>query len=344
MSPSALYLHALLRSCGGEPSALKKIVAREPDIEATWRARGGTENELEGEAQSLANQSISLVARDDPAYPVLLKEIHEPPLLLYVRGSLLHESRLPIAIVGTRKPTDYGARVARTFAGELCNSGCAIISGCAYGIDEAAHRAVVEEKGIGIAVIGSGLDEQSFYPRSNWQLAQSLATLGGAVISEYPPGTEARQHHFPERNRIIVGLSKGILFVEAMEKSGTQITARLAAEENRDVFAIPGSIYSAASLGPNRLIKEGATPALSPADILTAYGIEETVSDQKNALTSDLERMLCELLKEPLPLDELKRRAAVDITALQATLSLLELRGVIAEIEHGTYALLHRSS
>lgn len=283
-----------------------------------------------------SDADIYIVKKSDSEYPALLKEIHDAPEILYARGTLPKPDEWLIGIVGTRKPTEYGKHVARTFAESLAASGAIVVSGLAYGIDAEAHKGVAAARGKGLAVIGSGLDKASFYPQVNWQLAEEIIRLGGAVISEYAPGTPAMPFRFPERNRIIVGLIKGLIVVEGRDKSGAQITARLALEENRDVFAVPGPIYSPASLLPNRLIKEGATPLLSPDDIFEYYG-KSYVPVKNEETLEGIEAIIIEALQEPLSLDELKASTKAEVTALQAALSLLELGGKIAEIEPGKY-------
>lgn len=283
-----------------------------------------------------SDADIYIVKKSDSEYPALLKEIHDAPEILYVRGILPQPDEWLIGVVGTRKPTEYGKHVAHAFSESLAASGAIVVSGLAYGIDAEAHKGVVAARGKGLAVIGSGLDKESFYPQANWQLAEEIIRLGGAVISEYAPGTPAMPFRFPERNRIIVGLIKGLVVVEGKDKSGAQITARLALEENRDVFAVPGPIYSPTSFLPNRLIKEGATPLLSPEEIFEYYGKSYVPVKNEEALEG-IEAVIIEALQEPLSLDELKASTKAEVTALQAALSLLELGGKIAEIEPGRY-------
>lgn len=283
-----------------------------------------------------SDADIYIIKKSDIQYPALLREIHDAPEILYVRGTLPEDNAWMIGIVGTRKPTEYGAHVARSFAESIAAGGGVVVSGLAYGIDAEAHKGVVRAGAKGVAVIGSGLDRNSFYPKANWPLAEEIIRLGGAVISEYEPGTPARPFRFPERNRIIIGLIQGLIVVEARERSGAQITARLALEENRDVFAIPGPIYSPASTLPNRLIKEGATPLLSPDELFEYYDkTRNPVSANEPA--EGIEAIIVSALEEPLSLDELKAKTKAEVTALQAALSLLELGGKIAEIEPGKY-------
>lgn len=287
----------------------------------------------------MQESDIRRVSISDAEYPKLLKEIHDPPETLYVCGTLpwIKDSDLwSIAIVGTRKPTEYGKTIARQFADDLAAAGAVIVSGAAIGIDSEAHRGALKARGKTVAVIGSGMDRDSFYPKSSWSLAEAIIKEGGAVISEYAPGTPALPHHFLARNRIIVGLSQGIILVEAQERSGTQATARFALEENRDLFAVPGSIFSLTSRGPNRLIKEGATPLLASEDIFEFYG-KKKYSNESEETFNGLEAVIIEALREPASFDDLVRIAKTEVGTVQATLSLLLLHEKVIEIEPGMY-------
>lgn len=204
----------------------------------------------------------------DRSYPNLLKEIHAPPAVLYVRGRLPAQETACIAMVGTRRVTDYGAAVAERLAMGLAHVGVGVVSGMAAGVDTHAHRGALKGEGKTYAVLGCGLD--TVYPASNRELYR-LITQNGAVLSEYPPQAGPDRHHFPIRNRIIAGLSAGTVVVEAGRKSGSLITAGQALEMGRDVFAVPGSIFSPMSEGTNQLLREGAKPACGVADILEEY-------------------------------------------------------------------------
>ena len=205
---------------------------------------------------------------EDKEYPEQLKNIYDPPLKLYVLGNKEILNQKGIAIVGTRKATEYGKKVAFQFAKELCGKGINIISGLAVGIDTYAHMGAIQPKCTGktIAVLGSGLDE--IYPKENIDLAKQIIKSGGCIISEYPIGTKPENLNFPQRNRIISGLSEGVLVVEASEKSGSLITADFALEHGREVFAVPGNIYSNVSRGTNNLIKQGAKLVDNYMDII----------------------------------------------------------------------------
>ncbi|MBI4135007.1 MAG: DNA-protecting protein DprA [Candidatus Sungbacteria bacterium] len=303
--------------------------------EDAWR-EVASHVDADAEMQKLKTENVRTVTIYDEEYPELLKQTYQPPQILYYKGTL-PAFDWSIAIVGTRKPTEYGKTACHEFAEALARAGAVIVSGLAYGIDGEAHKSTLAAGGTAVAVIGSGLDHPSFYPPANWALAEKIIGNKGAVISEYPPGTRAFQSHFPERNRIIAGLSHGVLLAEAKDRSGTQITARLAMEENRDVFAVPGSIFSETSKGPNRLIKDGAIPALSPKDILEFYGKEEVAPSRPAEVMSELEQEVLLLLREPALFDDLKAKSGQAVAELQATLSLLELKGKIRELEPGRY-------
>ncbi|KKW18658.1 MAG: protecting protein DprA protein, partial [Parcubacteria group bacterium GW2011_GWB1_50_9] len=261
MQTDVKYLHALASIPSVTGKTLRILAAYFSSFEEAWRADEG------------------LIRETDSDYPLLLAQIPNPPFILYGTGrATLFESQIPLGVVGSRKPTSYGIQATETITETLARAGACIISGLALGIDAIAHRTAVEAGGATIAVLGSGIDNESLYPPSNQGLARRITESGGAVISEYPPGTPALKEHFPARNRIISGLSKGILVVEAQEKSGALITARFALEQNRDVFAVPGSIFSLSSKGTNALIQEGAKLVSCGEDILKEYGIEYTTN------------------------------------------------------------------
>ena len=210
-------------------------------------------------------EGLHILLTGSPDYPELLDEIHDPPPLLYARGNLDALRAPRVAIVGTRRPTLYGQRMAEEFGADLGERGVAVVSGLARGIDAAAHRGCIARDGITIAVLGSGID--IIYPRENQQLANRIASKG-LIVSEFPPGTSPAPYNFPIRNRIVSGMSLGTLVIEAGERSGSLITARLAMEQNREVFALPGNITTPQSLGPNYLIKQGAKLVQSWRDIV----------------------------------------------------------------------------
>jgi len=234
-----------LEACGLHAAAAQAI--------ATGKSLGLAQEEL-GKA---ADAGARILTLDDPAYPPLLRQIYDPPVVMYVRGNADVLSQPGIAVVGTRHPTPYGVGMAERLSCDLANNlGLAITSGMARGVDTAAHRGALMGKGKTIAVFGTGIDV--IYPRENQKIADSILATGGALISEFPIGTFAAPQNFPIRNRIISGLAVGVLVVEAGEYSGTRITARCALEQNRDVFAVPGNVTNRNAWGPNTLIKQGA--------------------------------------------------------------------------------------
>ncbi len=302
--------------------------------------------------QRIVQEKIWLITDDEDFYPPLLKEIPYPPLILYGRGNkgLLQtkidtrgkpnlEQRPWIAVVGTRRPTPYGIEAAETITSQLVQAGIAIVSGLASGIDAKAHSAALAAQGSTIAVLGSGVEPSSVFPPENRGLAERITSSGGAVISEYAPGTPAVKEHFPMRNRIISGVSRGTLVVEAREKSGALITARYALEQNREVFAVPGSIFSPTSAGTNKLIQEGAKPVARAADILEDLGIEYEAAARESATQSldQKEKALLDLLTEPIGIDALKARTDFTTPVMMATLSMLELKKLVRNLGGNTF-------
>jgi DNA processing protein len=227
-----------------------------PVVSAQSLATGKSAELAREEIAQAAAADIAMVSLDDPSYPPRLKEIYDPPLILRVRGNPEVLIKPGIAMVGTRHPTPYGSGMAERLGCDLAAQGLVIISGMARGVDTASHRGAISAKGKTVAVFGTGVDV--IYPKENSRLAEQILALGGALISEFPLGTFAAPQNFPIRNRIISGMSVGVLVLEAAEYSGTRITARCALEQNRDVFAVPGNVTNKNSWGPNTLIKQGA--------------------------------------------------------------------------------------
>lgn len=263
-----------------------------------------------------------------------LLEIPEPPEQLYIEGMLPREGTVLLAVVGSRRYSSYGKDVCEKLIEGLAGHNISIISGLAVGTDTIAHKAALKAGLHTIAFPGSGLDRTVLHPHSNRSLADEIVGKGGCLISEYDPTYPAGVHTFPRRNRLMAGLSRAVLVIEAGEKSGTLITARLATEYNRDVLAVPGSIFSPNSLGTNSLIKLGATPVTSSDDILRALGFEVT-GDQKildlSTLT-DNEKLIVEMLQvEALPRDEIIRSLDLPVSETNTALATLEIKGVITE-------------
>lgn len=320
--------------------------------------------QLSKDLARLVELDIAVIGCEDHNYPELLLEITNPPPLLYLRGDSRCLELPQIGIVGSRRPTPVGSDNARSFAKLLAQQGFAITSGLALGVDGAAHEGALAAKGKTLAILGTGLDQ--IYPSRHRRLAQEIIAAGGLLVSEYPPGTTARPGNFPQRNRIISGLSLGVLVVEAAQKSGSLITARLAAEQGREVFALPGSIHCPVSRGCNGLIRQGATLVESTEQMIEELqGLLSLKSEQLNLLpqTSQIEDKQCgDLAVEQLTgdlsdrqqsllqqlgfdateLDILASRLNWDTGSLLAELMTLELSGYIAQQGNG-YMRLNRS-
>ncbi|MFC1496682.1 DNA-processing protein DprA [Candidatus Margulisiibacteriota bacterium] len=262
MNPKLKYWLALNNLPKTGPVKIKKLLEKYKTSEAACLAEKCSFDWAEQEIERAENKKIKIFCPEDEEYPENLKNIYDPPVALYVRGKLLKQDKKSLAIVGTRRATQSGLEVAGKFAYDLSNLGITIISGLAMGIDAAAHFNAKRT----IAVFGSGVDQ--VYPKVNSKLAEKILDEGGALISEFPLGMLPEKWTFPQRNRIISGLSLGVIVVEGAEDSGALITARLALEQGREVFAVPGSIQSAVAKGPNSLIKQGAKLIQSIDDIL----------------------------------------------------------------------------
>jgi DNA processing protein len=278
-------------------------------------------------------QGISVLTWEDEAYPARLNEIPQPPPVLYVRGALLAEDAWAVAVVGTRRITSYGKQVTEEIASNLARSGITIVSGLAHGVDTAAHQAALQAGGRTLAVLGSGVDR--IYPPENRRLAEQLIQQG-ALLSDYAPGTPPDSANFPPRNRIISGLARAVIIVEAGKSSGALITAAFAAEQGREVFAVPGGIYAPQSVGANLLIQQGARPYLNYQDVLEILNLAQ-VSEHREAravLPADaLEAQLYAVLSnEPLHVDEIRMETDLPIEKVSAALVMMELKGLVRQV------------
>jgi len=290
-----------------------------------------------------------LLCLTDPAYPRLLRQLAQPPPVLFVHGDPACLRAAQIAIVGTRNPTPSGRETTRDFAAHLAGSGLVITSGLALGVDAEAHRGALQGGGITVAVMGTGLDR--IYPAKHRELAQAIAEAG-ALVSELPPGTPPLAENFPRRNRIISGLSMGTLVVEAAVRSGSLITARFAAEQGREVFAIPGSIHNPMARGCHSLIRQGAKLVETAADILEELGalvqltLEDNVQNRREPssapaqLDEDYRRLLEYLGHELVSVDSLVERCGLTAEAVSSMLLILELQGLVAAAPGGLYSRL----
>jgi DNA processing protein len=351
------------------PTKARKLVEHFGGAEAVFHA---SLTELEGtgiqavSAQSIATgksaelareeiarcaaAGVTVVSGEDSCYPPRLKEIYDPPLVLYVRGNPEVLKQPGVAMVGTRHPTPYGLGMAERLACDLAGQGLVIISGMARGVDTASHRGAISAKGKTVAVFGTGVDV--IYPKENSRLSEQIVALGGALISEFAMGTFAAPQNFPIRNRIISGMSVGVLVVEAAEYSGTRITARCALEQNRDVYAVPGNVTNKNSWGPNTLIKQGAKLVATwedvwedlPAEVKLA--LTPTVAGESGKETSASlfpdgglpphEKKILRLLKadEATQIDEIVERLEAEMSSSEifAALFELELTGKIRQM------------
>lgn len=298
--------------------------------------------EVDAELDRLDAVGASVVTWADSRYPVHLRTIHDPPPLLYVLGDLPPGERRVVAVVGSRRATPYGVAVASRIAGELARAGFVVVSGMARGIDTAAHQGALSAGGKTVGILGCGVDVA--YPPESRSL-KSAVRAHGAVLSELAPGVPPDAHHFPARNRIISGMSLGVLVIEASAESGSLITARLALEQGREVFAVPGNVGTPTSVGPNRLIKAGATLVETVDDLLAQVagqlGSEPMrpapVSSMAIELTADESRVVDLLSWEPSHVDELTVRARLAPNRLAEVLLGLELKGVARQIPGHCY-------
>ncbi|HLO01837.1 MAG TPA: DNA-processing protein DprA [Symbiobacteriaceae bacterium] len=338
---------------------LATLMAAVPDPVAAWRLTASELAALEGWSRPVASNLVAarqspvawaraeadwraaeraglqLIALASPHYPRRLRLIPDPPPLLYQAGPGVPDDRPAIAIVGTRKPTPYGLSVAERFGADLAAAGAVVISGLALGIDSAAHRGALRVGGLSVAVLGTGADVP--YPRASTALYRRLVETG-AVLSELPPGTGARAEAFPERNRIISGLADAIVVVEAGERSGTLITVQSALEQGREVFAVPGPVWSPMSVGPHRLLGEGAALGLSATQILAELGLEATMNRHAPPNLGPEEAQLLAWMGDgPWTAGALVQATGLSPAEVQARLTLLAVRGLVQILPGGQF-------
>jgi DNA processing protein len=333
------------------PARIQRLLDRFETLEAAWTAapdelgtvldersvesliRTRSRLSLDREMERIARLGMEVVTLGEPSYPRLLAEIPSPPPVLYYKGSLAPEDVIAVAIVGTRRSTAYGRQVAQQLATELAEAGVTIVSGLARGIDGVAHRAAVQAGGRTLAVLGSGANV--IYPAEHTALAEEIAAHG-ALISDYAPDTKPDAVNFPPRNRIIAGLSLGIVVVEAPSRSGALITCDFAADQGREVFVVPGSVLSSASAGCNRLLRDGARPVTCAADILEdlklGQRVEQAAVRQVVPETEDERRLFAMLTAEPQHIDEVCAAANLAITQGSVLLSMMELKGFVRNV------------
>ena len=295
---------------------------------------------LDSEMENLERLGVNVFTYRDDGYPARLKEIYDYPPVIYVRGEILPEDEWCLSVVGTRGATVYGRRVTEEITTDLARNRITIVSGLARGIDSIAHRSALDAGGRTIAIFACGLD--TVYPAENADLARRIIQ-NGALVSEYPPGTKPRPDYFPRRNRIMSGMSLGVLVIEAGESSGAIITANIALEQNREVFAIPGSILSSVSKGTNHLIQEGAKLVTDYTDILEELNLTAVARqiEMKELLPeSDTEAVLIKQLgAEPVHIDEVCRSSGLPVSTVSSTLAMMELKGMVKQVGAMHYSL-----
>ncbi len=359
MNEETLFALALWLLPGMGPSSFEKLLGAAPRLEEIFslsemdlRALGlkaplikalkdkdQALKKAQEELQRLRLIGAQVISIFDAPYPSLLKEIPHPPPVLFVKGSL-ELGPYSLAVVGSRAATSYGRRITKDWISELARAGLDIISGFALGIDTLAHQAALRAGGYTVAVLGCGLDQN--YPAENRLLREEIVKQGGALITEFPLGTKPKPQNFPVRNRIISGLARGVLVIEASAQSGSLITARLAAEQGREVMAIPGSIYSGRSHGCHRLIREGALLVDRPDQILEALGLEvvfaEPRSDVKELTLSSLEDKVLKCMEVyPIHVDDIAHRSGLAVSQVSGILLALELKGLVQGLPGNFY-------
>jgi DNA processing protein len=295
--------------------------------------------------EQIQAQKIQVITWEDELYPCRLKEIDQPPPVLYVSGELLPEDEWAVAIVGTRRITPYGRQVTEEIASVLARSGVTVVSGLARGVDGVSHQAALNAGGRTLAVLGSGVNR--VYPPEHRRLAEQISAHG-ALVSDYAPGTPPEASNFPPRNRIISGLALAVVVVEAGETSGALITAHFAAEQGRDVFAVPGNILAPQSQGTNRLVQQGAQPLLQVKDLLEALDLNAIVEHKaaRSVLPADaMEAQLLGVLGvEPLHVDDIRANTGLPIEKVSATLALMELKGMVRQVGGMNYVAVREEN
>lgn len=335
-------IHKIKETCGSLDQLPEQLSAHGHNLNnlrLPWKAvlKELKSVEIQQKVSELKQSAIRVVTVFDEQYPELLREIAQPPWVLYVLGNVSLLNLPSLAIVGTRHPSHYGRTVARKLSSGIAKPGWVVVSGMAIGIDSEAHWGALEAEGSTVAVLGSGVDV--VYPRQNRKLYDRIVQ-SGAVISEFPPGTQPLPGFFPQRNRIISGLSRGTIIVEAQEKSGSLITADTSMEQNRDVFAIPGPITSPKSIGPNRLIQQGAKCVMTVSDVFEEYpdqlqqsrdnGEEQPL--ESSQLTMEEAIVMAHLETEPVHLDVLAVRTAFSLAELHPLLLSLQVKRLVKQL------------
>lgn len=293
---------------------------------------------------NIEKNQITVITSSEDCYPRRLKEIDQPPPVLYVRGEIKLEDEWAVAIVGTRRMTAYGRQVTEELAEYLSRHGVTVVSGLARGVDAIAHQTVIKSGGRTYAILGSGVDY--IYPPENRKLADEIIH-SGALISEFPLGTAPESTNFPPRNRIISGLSQAVVVIEAGDTSGALITATFAAEQGREVFAVPGYIHAPQSKGTNRLIQDGARPLLKMDDVLEALNLEQIHEYKQARLLIPADEVESSLIKvigdETLHVDEIQVKSGLPVEKVSAALVMMELKGMVRQVGNMEYMLVHEA-
>ncbi|HKY53472.1 MAG TPA: DNA-processing protein DprA [Anaerolineales bacterium] len=325
------YFGDLEAAWNAAPAELAKARLGKNLIERVVQARAGVD--LDKLWEKIEKQGIKILTWQDEAYPQRLKEIDQPPPVLYIRGEYLPDDLFAVAIVGTRRVTPYGRQITEELSAFLAANGITVISGLARGVDAVAHQSTLKAGGRSIGVLGSGVDK--IYPPEHRGLAEKMMEHG-AIISDYAPGTPPDASNFPPRNRIISGLSLAVVVIEAGETSGALITAEFAAEQGREVFAVPGSILAPQSKGTNKLIQNGALPLLSVNDLMQALDLTrvgEHKAARKIIPADETEARLMNVLgSEPVHVDEIRNQTELPIEKVSAALALMELKGMVRQV------------
>jgi DNA processing protein len=354
------YYIGFNRVTGIGPAKVRRLLDYFGDLKTAWTAGGfelaqagldkrALENlytarrelDLDAELASARRACDHILTWDDPAYPRRLLEISHPPPVLYVKGNILSEDEWALAVVGTRSASAYGKETTRMLVTELARNKMTIVSGLARGIDAAAHVAALDAGGRTIAVMGSGID--TMYPPEHAKLAQRIAAQG-ALVTDYPPGTKPDASNFPARNRIISGMSLGVLIVEGDRVSGAMITCEFALEQDREVFAVPGNIFRRESRGPNQLIRESrAKLVTSVEDILEELNLTMIAEKQEARAivpSNETEAVLLKYLSpDPMHVDEIRSRSGLEIAQVTSTLALMELKGMVVQVGGMNYTV-----
>ncbi len=301
--------------------------------------------DLDRYVQQVEASGAKVLTWETPDYPELLREIPAAPPLIFVRGQMEPVDRWAVAVVGTRRLTAYGRQVTRDLVAGLAQNGITVVSGLARGIDGVAHRTALNEGGRTIAVMASGIDK--IYPPEHRDLAHEIVAGRGAIITDYPFGAEPESNHFPARNRLISGLSLGVVVIEAGEKSGALITTRFALEQNREVFAVPGNINSPVSIGTNRLIQQGGKLVMRVEDILEELNLK-MVADQAIAQvllpeSAEEAALISQLSSQPLHVDDLGRLTGMPSSLVSSTLTMMELKGMVQQVGGMKYVRLREA-